>query len=156
LTPQHRRAIVPAMLTLLLVEYNATPIALTDISDKPGLVHAVLRGLTPGPVLELPLPRSHALPGHDPLYELWSIHHWNPLVNGYSGYYPASYFEMLASVSDFPDDRSIAYLQALAVRYVIVHRHFYEYEDYRSLVAAIVARPEVVPRGEYNDTLNNA
>ena len=26
-------------------------------------------------------------------YMYWSIHHWHPLVNGYSGYTPPDYYE---------------------------------------------------------------
>ena len=41
-----------------------------------------------GVMVELPTPVPPALAGFDSTYEFWSATHWNPLVNGYSGYVP--------------------------------------------------------------------
>jgi len=114
--------------------------------------------MAPGAVLDLPLPTSAAaLPGHDHLYEFWSIHHWHPIVNGYTGYYWPPYLATLVRLRHLPDDASIAHLQNLGVRYIVVHRAFYrDREDYKAYVAQFVARREITPRGEYGDSLNDA
>ena len=43
-------------------------------------------------------------------------------LNGYSGYYPPSYIQTVARLESFPDQASIALLQRLGVRYIIVHK----------------------------------
>ena len=153
-----RRLAIAALVCVLFAEYNSTPMSLSDVTDQPGLMQRILRDMEPGPVLDLPLPTAaSALPGHDHLYEFWSIHHWHPLVNGYSGYYWRPYLSTIARLRRFPDDGSIAHLQALGVRYIVVHRAFYrDREDYKAYVGRIVARPEITPKGEYGDSLNDA
>ena len=153
-----RRLAIALLVCLLFVEYNSTPMSLADVTDRPGLMQKILRAMPPGPVLDLPLARgTTSLPGHDHLYEFWSIHHWQPLVNGYSGYYWPPYLGTIARLRHFPDDDSIAYLQTLGVRYIVVHRAFYrDREDYKAFVGTIAGRREITPRGEYGDSLNDA
>jgi hypothetical protein len=50
-----------------------------------------------------------------------STFHWQPIVNGYSGFFPASYLDRLSQVRGFPDQRSINQLREDGVRYVVVH-----------------------------------
>ena len=38
-----------------------------------------------------------------PDFMYWSTYHWNPLVNGYSGYQPPSYRETAERMRTFPD-----------------------------------------------------
>ena len=63
-----------------------------------------------------------------PIYMFWSITHWQPLVNGYSGYYPPEFAETVVRTENFPDDQSLLQLSNIGVRYVVVHRSFYEPE----------------------------
>ena len=58
-------------------------------------------------------------------YVLNSTAHWKPLVNGYSGFVPASYPGIADALRDFPDDRSRAELQRLGVTHVVVHLDAY-------------------------------
>ena len=61
------------------------------------------------------------LPAADPAYSYLSTFHWQPIVNGYSGFYPASYLARLDEVAGFPDERSLTRLRRDGVRYVVVH-----------------------------------
>jgi hypothetical protein len=54
-------------------------------------------------------------------YLLHSMQHWRPMVNGYSGFVPASYVEHSRELSGFPDDVSLALLRRLGVTHVFVH-----------------------------------
>jgi hypothetical protein len=45
---------------------------------------------------------------------------FNPMVNGYSGFKPASYYRNAELLASFPDDRSIARLRELGVSVVLV------------------------------------
>ena len=114
-------------------------------------VYKTIRGLGPGPIVELPLPRLVRLPGYEPQYEFWSTAHWQPLVNGYSGYYPPEFVETVVRMEHFPDDRSLAQLSQIGVRYLVVHRSFYEDEEYRQLMFRIGSRPELHAAGVYAD-----
>ena len=46
---------------------------------------------------------------------------WHPRVNGYSGYLPPGYAEDVQLLNTFPSPESLARLQALDVRYVVLH-----------------------------------
>ena len=45
---------------------------------------------------------------------------WQPMLNGYSGFKPASYYEHVKQLASFPDQASIDYLRAAGVTHVIV------------------------------------
>jgi hypothetical protein len=146
-----------AILALLLVDYANRPVPLVDaVPIAPPDVYRVLEHAPPGVILELPAPRPDALPGQEPFYQAWSVWHWRPLVNGYSGYYPGFYLETLQRLRYFPDDESIARLQRLDVRYVVVHQSFYEPARYTELMLAMARRPELNSWGAYKDTVGRA
>jgi hypothetical protein len=54
-------------------------------------------------------------------YMFFSVFHWRPLVNGYSGYPPAPAAEMQERVAGLPSTESLRYLQAVGVRQILVH-----------------------------------
>jgi hypothetical protein len=145
-----------AAVVLLTLEYASAPMVLTAAADRPLDVYKVMHSIGPGVVAELPMPTTDRLPGKDAVYAYWSIAYWHPLVNGYSGYYPPDYFRLLARMQTFPDERSIATLAALDVRYVVVHRAYYAPEEYRSLMARIAERAELRSAGRYRDPLGDA
>jgi len=143
-------------LLLLAIEYGSAPMLLTDVAQKPASLHRMLRTLPPGVVLELPLPRADRLPGREAVYEFWSINHWSPLVNGYSGYYPPEYFATIARMQTFPNAMALSRLKALGVRYIVVHRAFYEREQYLGVIRLMLARPELKLNGRFEDPLDEA
>ncbi|MFN7915994.1 MAG: hypothetical protein U0Q55_11710 [Vicinamibacterales bacterium] len=122
----------------------------------PPPVYQVLRDAAPGTVLELPVPAADRLPGNDPQYQIWSMWHWRPLVNGYSGYYPRDYLLTLLRMNVFPEEGTIDRLRAHDVRYIVVHRAFYDQESYTRLMLRMATRPELKPWGAYRDTLGTA
>ena len=50
-----------------------------------------------------------------------STAHWQPMINGYSGFQPASFFQHAEGLAGFPDDRSLATLREIGVTHVFVH-----------------------------------
>ena len=142
------------VLILLVLEYRNTGMLLAEVRPMPveayNVQHAA-RALGPGVVLELPLPPLHALPGKEPEYAFWSIGTWLRRVNGYSGYYPPSYMRTATRLESFPDATSVAYLQRLGVRYIIVHETPLGAEGYKSLVLRMTGRPELRPHGAFRD-----
>jgi hypothetical protein len=105
---------------LLLAEYRVRPLELVPYPNTAPPLYAWLSAQPRGVVAELPM-RSTGLPGADPSYSYFSTFHWQPIVNGYSGFYPASYLSRLEDVAEFPDERSIRRLRIDGVRYLVVH-----------------------------------
>jgi hypothetical protein len=112
-------------------------------------VYKAIRTLGTAPVIELPGPKLNQLPGREAFYTFWSIGSWHPLVNGYSGYFPPEFVRTAVSMEHFPDDRSLAHLRHLGVRYIIVHRDFYALDDYSALMTRLRARSDVRHYGTY-------
>ncbi|MGE3520275.1 MAG: hypothetical protein AB7J63_15100 [Vicinamibacterales bacterium] len=152
-----RRAFVPLILAAMVVEYAVKPIPLSyAIEAAPADLYKVLDHADPGPIIEYPLPQPAALPGFDPYFQAWSVWHWRPLLNGYSGFYAPQYLEALPTLVEFPDSRSIALLRDRGVRYVIVHRAFYEPGKYTPLALRIGNTSELRLWGVYKDPLGLA
>jgi hypothetical protein len=148
--PHLRRRVTAAAVLLLLVECGSAPLQLMELSPGAGDIYRVLRELPPGPVAELPMPRPDTLPHYDAFYEYWSIYHWKPLINGYSGYAPAGYLQTLEQMRTFPDDRSVARLKELNVRYIVVHQNFFETRaQFTDLVLRMAVRPELLAAGRF-------
>ena len=61
--------------------------------------------------------------------------------------------DLLETMRNFPDDESIARLQALDVRYILVHEAFYKPAMYADLMIDLAERPELIPGGRYRDWL---
>jgi hypothetical protein len=124
---------------------------LTALPALDSSVYRQIRKTGPGVLLELPAPDADALPGNDPEYEYWSVSHWHPLVNGYSGYYPRNYSYSLDRIHRFPDQDAIDLLRMLDVRYILVHAAFLPPSSLGPLLARIGNRTDVQPFGRYTD-----
>jgi len=48
-----------------------------------------------------------------------SLDHEHPLINGYSGFFPADHGTLRRALANFPDDTSVAALTARDTRYVL-------------------------------------
>lgn len=108
----------------IILEYCHLPVQTTRIETgrKVPAVYKWLQGQKDEAViLELPMPKGLPSAWKETRYMYFSLYHWKRLINGYSGYFPADYIALLASMSDFPTDRSIQYLKTVGVDYIIVH-----------------------------------
>jgi hypothetical protein len=148
-----------ALVLLVALDDGTTGMILKDLSYQPSStpnVYKTIRAQGPGVLLELPLARLDALPGREAAYMFWSIAHWHPLVNGYSGYYPPEFLEMVVRTEGFPDDRSLEELALVGVRYIVVHKAFYDADQYRSLLLRMAEQPALQPLGIYPDPSGSA
>ena len=141
-------AVIVAALSL---EYWSGPIPLAAQTTGVPDIYRFLRSVAPAIVLELPAPHADRLPGPDPMYEFWSMYHWNQLVNGYSGYYPTVYIRTLETLEKFPDENSMARLHRIGVRYIVVHSAGYERAAYTEFLLKLIARPDVQGAGAFKD-----
>lgn len=70
-------------------------------------------------------------------YMYFSMWHWRPLVNGYSGFIPASYDAMLRGVATFPDAPALKYLAGVGVTHIGLHCRLWEPEVCASTMARL-------------------
>ena len=93
---------------------------------------------------------------YEPLNDYLSIYHWQPLVNGYSGFSPPDYLLTRELLRDFPSAGSIQRLRSLSVSYVIVHSDLYDPDEYGGLVERLVSNPDFGPPLAFRDPLFRA
>jgi hypothetical protein len=93
---------------------------------------------------EFPMPENDVGVSFDTQYMYFSTFHWHRIVNGYSGYYPSSYLDLMTQERDFPSDTAVGYLRARGVDYVTINSAFYSSTDqYRDTVAKMDARDDM-------------
>jgi hypothetical protein len=150
-------ATIAVLLALMSVDLSARPIPMRDGSvTRASDVYRVIRAAGPGVVLELPMPQVNTLPGWDAYYLLWSLAHWYPLVNGYSGYYPSDYMQTLLRMESFPSEASMNRLRVHDVRYIIVHQAFMDEKRFSSLMLRLAVQKNLRPWGTYKDAVGKA
>jgi len=137
-----RRAVLTLIGVVMLIEYASTPIELWAAPRRPPEVYAdLVRDVGDGPtsvIFEFPTGMME-----DPEYLYYSTFHWQNLVNGYSGFFPPSYVQIVNAVRDFPDDRSISAIKQRGTRYLVIHGEWLYGARYEELVAALDQRPDM-------------
>ena len=115
------RYVAALVCAVVLLEYAVGPLPLVPYPNAAPRLYELLARLPPGIVVEFPVPKSNSPPHHDARFAYLSTFHWMPLLNGYSGFYPPSYFRRLVRLATFPDEASVASLRRENVKYIIVH-----------------------------------
>jgi hypothetical protein len=156
LAPRARRVLLVVISAVLLLEYWVAPLHLTPFANEPPPLYVWLASQPRGVVAEFPLPAPDALPGNEAWYAYMSTFHWMPMINGYSGYYPASYLSRLAILRSMPDDSALEALARAGARYVIVHPALYTSADADRIVSAIGRSPLFFELGRFDDGLGTA
>jgi hypothetical protein len=144
-----RRAAALACTFLLLLafaEYRST-LVLTPISPAPPTAYAALPADRPTVLLNLPIVAPDA--ALEPFYMYFSTFRWDSLLNGYSGFSPPSYSQLLEVMRDFPTDAAFDELRVRRVEYIIVHGAFYRLDAYDRVVEQLDGRHDVRLVGKY-------
>ena len=132
--PRHGRRWAGAAILLVIVEAVSIPIPLLAVPIPPDHTLQFLASRPPGPIAHWPLPAAASIGiTWDWKYMYFSVYHWHPLLNGYSGYHPESYLQFLARTSRFPAPAAVAAMQRAGVRYLVLHST----PDRRAFTAAI-------------------
>jgi hypothetical protein len=101
------------------LESLAAPLGLTRFDGIPPIYAQVPR--TPGTVvLEVPFFGRRSVQFHAH-YMLDSTENWQPLLNGYSGFQPPSFYENALALQNFPYGSAVTRARALGVTHVFVH-----------------------------------
>lgn len=132
------------ILSMLVVEYAAMPPGWLELPRRAPAVASWLAQQPRSVVVEFPLPRADALHTiYDGLYMFASTVHWQPILNGYSGFYPRSYLELLERTRDFPSDESITYLRRRQVDLIVLHGRLMKPDAFGDIAAALAARSDL-------------
>jgi hypothetical protein len=144
-----RRALLAFAVAVLVIEYRVRPLSLTRYPNEPYPLHAWLATQPRGVVATLPMPDD--VPGTDPRVAYLSTFHWQPIVNGYSGFAPQSYLDRIHDVRGFPDEKSIERLRRDGVRYLVVQLWCYRRDDRTFVLDALRLRYNFRELGRYFD-----
>ena len=141
-SPHRRWRVVVALAILVLIEYASWPVQLQPIPhDVPDVYTDLIRDRGDNPdvaIVEYPLGVHN-----DPTYMYYSTFHWQHLANGYSGFYPASYHDLLFAVESFPGDQAIDAFKARNVRYLVLHGERMVVDRYERMRRQLDARADL-------------
>ena len=113
-------AAVIGLLILVNGEALRAPIGYTWFDGVPP-IYDVLAKEPNAVVVEAPFPMPQQWFLNTP-YMVNSTRHWRPLLNGYSGFRPASYYEAYETMREFPSDRSLIALFQRGVTHIVIHK----------------------------------
>lgn len=152
ITERRWRALVfGTVAALMLVEYS-TGIDLERVRQDRAAVYRWLATQPRAPVAELPMPKlTHGMPGRDPEREFFSTSHWQPLLNGYSGYYPIGYNRLLFYLSVFPRGNWIDLLIGRRAKYLVIHEAELTPAELKMALDRLEAHPKVQRIGRFPD-----
>jgi hypothetical protein len=114
--------------------------------DRVPQIYKVLESEPSAVIAELPFPMPSQWFLNGP-YMVNSTGHWRPMLNGYSGFRPASYERSYEAMREFPSDQSLLTLHELGVTDIVVHAHDYG-EDRVKTLAALPSLREVAHDGD--------
>jgi hypothetical protein len=140
------RSLVLILIAVALLEYRSV-VRLETVWTEPPAVYRFIVNRAPAIVIEIPVSMEGIV--HETKYLYGSTHHWQPLLNGYSGFTPPSYQALLDIMRHFPDDRSVDYLRAHRVRYAIIHSTFLPENSYLELIERLGSRSDFRFEGRF-------
>jgi len=132
-------ALAASLLILVHAEIFCAPIGYRAFEGIPR-IYATLRSDDVTAVAEFPFFTPASI-FRNATYVLNSTAHWKPLVNGYSGFMPASYEQFADVLVNFPDEWSRNLLRELRVSHVVVHFDAYDEARRQDLAAACAGMP---------------
>jgi hypothetical protein len=143
-----REATLACVFLLLLAfsEYRST-LVLQKVWPAPPPAYAALPADRTSILLNLPLVVPDV--ALEPIYMYFSTFRWDRLVNGYSGFSPPSYVQLLEVMQNFPSDEAFEELRNRHVDFLIVHGAFFLHDRYARLIAQLDTRRELRLVGTY-------
>jgi len=122
---------------LILIEYASIPMRLAPIKvgkDIPPIYFSVRKLPDTSALIELPMPKSRRENFREAIYVYYSIYHRKRLVNGYSGYSPPGYSNLMMTMEFFPYERAFEVLKNLKVEYVLLHTQGFRGEKGKKMI----------------------
>jgi hypothetical protein len=139
-----RRWTLPATIGLVLlvnIEALRAPFEYRRFEGIPRIYDLLAREKGPVVLVETPFYPSHAA-FENAEYVLNSTAHWRPLMNGYSGYTPASYRRVAWTFWYFPRDHAIKAMRDAGVTHFTVHPHRFG-QKAEETIGLLSRRPDI-------------
>ena len=107
------------LITLFFLELGAKPLPLQSVPTGAEIpeVYRWLATARPGPIIEIPLDPFAA----DQKYLYFSTVHWQPIINGSSGFTPPNHEAVKSLLATLPNPRALEYAAALGLGAIVVH-----------------------------------
>ena len=117
---RRRRIVVMSLLTVALMVDAWPSLKMVPVWRDAPPIYEPLRGRADVVLIELPLnPVPESFPQNIPsMY--FSMSHWAPMVNGYSGHLPESYSRIVKALAGFPSEDTLAKAQQLGVTHISI------------------------------------
>jgi hypothetical protein len=112
-------ALAAAAFAVVTIEAWRRPLVYT-VATEPPRIYALLAREPRAVIVEFPFPEPRS-PFWNARYMLNSTRHWRPMLNGYSGFLPASYVRHWERLRSFPAPEALAALRDIGVTHVVVH-----------------------------------
>jgi hypothetical protein len=140
----------------LLLEYRTRMTEWLTVPDSPSRVNRWLAAQPRSVVAEVPFAQADALHSiYDGLYMFNSTWHWQPIVNGYSGFFPRTFFELADHTASFPDERSLSYLKSRGVDLIVVHGTLMDPSVFGEMTARLLARPDIEALAKFEERMGS-
>jgi hypothetical protein len=144
--PQRTPALAAGLTLLCLAEYWSGPLPVRTFEAEPSAAHVWLAQNRPGSiVLEMPTPTGNTLWRHESVFQVRSINHWQPLINGYSAFPPLHYERMVNELAQFPQKHTVDRLRRANVKFILLNREFYTEAEFADLLRAVEESKEFWP-----------
>ena len=115
---------IAGILLLVTVEPMAAPLELSPFEGTRRIYDLVQREKN-AVVIELPF-YTESAGFAQARYMLNATRHWKPMLNGYSGYRPPSYYKTADAVASFPSSGSLSWMAEHGVTHVFLHMDAYD------------------------------
>jgi hypothetical protein len=112
-------AVAAAAIALVNAEACRAPLPYRAFDGIPP-IYGVLGAAPNAVVVELPIYDRRAWAGNA-VYMLNSTSHWKPIVNGYSGFMPASYTRLQTDLAGFPGHETLETMHQRGITHAVVH-----------------------------------
>ncbi len=128
----------------MLLEYATVLKSWLVLPREPPQVYRWLAVQPRSVVFEFPISTADRLDRvPDSVYMLHSTEHWQPMLNGYSGFFPRSFLDLTEHAKGFPDEASIEYLRKREVDFIVVHGNLLSPDTFGGITTGLLARPDV-------------
>ena len=125
--PRWRQILVPLLIAVMIFELWPAPLRLVkvpgDVEELPRIYKHVDSLPSDAVLIELPIAigESEQKLEADARYMYFSTFHWRRLVNGYSGFIPQAYMELVNVILGAAPKVAFSALKAFGVQYILAH-----------------------------------
>ncbi|MFN8496959.1 MAG: hypothetical protein U0641_03820 [Anaerolineae bacterium] len=141
--------VAAVLVAVILLEYASFPLATApiEVGDSIPPVYKWLAQQPPNtPVLELPINTDDEYK-----YMYFSAYHWQPIVNGHSGFIPDKYPEIAQNAAKLPRAAAVREVRDMGVKLIVVHLAAYGPDERAALEGKLAASQDLTLVQSFGD-----